>query len=164
MRLLSIESAEENEAVRQALSESFFEASSNSDQHHIAFAEAFLVENPLHLWDVKFWLSGTNYGVQLGDYYWDSTGEYLGVFADWMAGEPKVDLFPGCSLMSPDWNDTFRWSTWSCHNECRFICESAPVTTNLEANAKKAPSRFKIDDKVYEISTDRVSYLTHQPY
>lgn len=133
----------------------------------LPFAEAFPVEKPLKLWNVAFWLSGTDYGVQLGDYYcyyWDSTGEYFGVFTDWMENEPSDDIYPRCALMSPDRNDTFRWSTYLCNNEYRFICESAPVTTNLEANSRKAPSRFKIDDKVYEISTDRVSYLIHQPY
>jgi hypothetical protein len=107
----------------------------------------------------QFWTSGTNVG-RSGDYYWESTGEYFGIFTDWMEGQPFISMDARCvSLISDliDPNNTFRWTTNAyCFNRFRFICESVPLTDIRESTSANDSNRFKVGDSVYEISTDKV--------
>lgn len=108
-----------------------------------------------------FWMSATDLGRD-GDFYWDTTGEFLGLFDDWIEGEPTLGVENvHCGYLAS--GDTYRWRNGNCHSLLRFVCESVPTTKDSKSDALTVEKRnesiqFAIKNSVYEISTDKVIY------
>lgn len=160
MRLVSIESAEENEAIREGVSKW---------QHPIQFCSNIKIFAEAFKQLEHFWISASDFGRD-GEFYWDSTGEFFGIFADWMEGEPVLGLEDHhCGYMSIDElniNNTNHWKNGRCYSRFRFICESMPIFKELQFDAASTAvskidetHRFAINNSVYEISRDRVYVL-----
>lgn len=110
--------------------------------------------------DICLWLLGRD-----GEFYWESTGESFGIFDDWMEGEPVLGFTDyHCGYISIDAelniNNTNRWRNGYCGSLSRFICESVPVSKQLQIDTAVGKMnhshRFSIKNSVYDISTDKV--------
>lgn len=108
-------------------------------------------------------MSATDLGRD-GDFYWDTTGEFFGLFDDWIEGEPTLGVANvHCGYLASG-ADTHRWRNGDCHSLLRFVCESVPIANDLKADASTAVRKmnesikFAIKNSAYEISTDKVIY------
>jgi Lectin C-type domain len=114
-----------------------------------------------------FWISASDLGRD-GDFYWESTGEFFGIFDDWMEGEPALGIEKHhCAHMdinAPNSNETHHWRNGNCYERKRFVCESFQISTSLDS---KFPAPAQVNDgnqsnsfvsktSIYEISTDKV--------
>jgi hypothetical protein len=115
-----------------------------------------------------FWISASDLGRD-GDFYWESTGEFFGIFDAWMEGEPVLGVENHhCAHMSidaPNINETHRWRNGNCYERKRFVCESVPTSASLHSKSAAAAkvindenhsNRFASTTSIYEISTDKV--------
>jgi hypothetical protein len=111
-------------------------------------------------------MSATDAGRN-GDFYWDSTGEFFGIFDDWLEGEPALNPKFTCAYMStnePNINDTHRWRNQDCWAQYRYVCESVPTSKNLHSksaavgNSQRSSTAngFSFRKSYYEISMDKV--------
>jgi hypothetical protein len=164
MRLASIESKEENEAIRQGVSKSKFMQRMQDLVIIIILSEAFSQLD-------NIWISASDLGSE-GDFYWDSTGEFFGIFDDWIEGEPALGIENHhCAHMAIDKansNNTHRWRNGNCYLLLRFVCESVPTATSLDSTIatkdklqqtmEQVPlvNSFSHRNSYYEISTNKV--------
>jgi Lectin C-type domain len=119
---------------------------------YVLYSEAF---------DQDFWISASNLGGR-DDFYWDSTGEFIGIFDDWMEGYPDLtNSWAGYNCVSM--HNTYQWRNIYCNDRHLFVCESKPISKNINTNASTADGkmedtkRFAIKNSVYEISSNKVS-------
>jgi Lectin C-type domain len=138
----------------------------------IVFSEAFSQLD-------NIWISASDLGSD-GDFYWESTGEFFGIFDDWVEGEPALGIENHhCAHLALDKiniNNTHRWRNGNCYSPFRFVCESVPTSTNLhssltaqeklEQNIGQFPlvNSFSHRKSYYEISTTKVftfDYFKH---
>ncbi|XP_065340154.1 galactose-specific lectin nattectin-like [Cloeon dipterum] len=94
MNLVSIETREEDEFIRQHL----------------------FVNYP----NEHFWTSGNDV-FQEGYYYWDSTGNAVGPYRNWAPNHPVASTLYNCIVYSR--GADLRWAIASCSDQYRFICE-----------------------------------------
>ncbi|CAB3361344.1 Hypothetical predicted protein [Cloeon dipterum] len=96
LRLLSIETAEENTALLEYIGENY----------------------P----NYRFWTSGSNLYHPTGKFYWDSTGEMLG-FTNWFINQPDNQGGSEYCLEMPS-TANHMWNDIECTFSMDFICEA----------------------------------------
>ncbi|XP_065349304.1 macrophage mannose receptor 1-like [Cloeon dipterum] len=138
MKLLSIESEEENQAILANIGN---------------FADVYRF----------FWMSGSDLGSE-GGYYWDSTGEYLGPYLNWNEGEPNSGVDEHCTAfdtLSGSWGDVI------CQQYARYICELRPTSdetafyeTYETEMLEIGNGRFVFQNRTYEISKLKFDWFT----
>jgi Lectin C-type domain len=116
----------------------------------------------------NIWISASDLGSE-GDFYWESTGEFFGIFDDWILGEPALGIENfHCAHLAMDTiniNSTHRWKNGNCQSRIRFLCESVPTATNVDSaavgkieNTEQVPlvNNFKFRNSYYKNSRDKV--------
>jgi len=91
---------------------------------NIIFAVFFLVE-AFNL-TTSFWTAATDLGHE-GNFYWDSTGDFLAVHSDWGVGEPNnINGIENCMLLvnGPQSDGKFHWGDKPCYFSNRYVCEN----------------------------------------
>jgi len=72
-----------------------------------------------------------------GDYYWDSTGEFLGPYTNWDQGEPYSSW--DCVY----WDSRSGWITDLCQLEYFYICEAG-----IESKIKVGINKILVDKQI----------------
>jgi hypothetical protein len=70
------------------------------------------------------WTSAGDFGRTL-DFYWDSTGEFLGPHLNWAANEPRIVNDTDYYCMSSNYDGvSYKWRNHYYSSEKLYICES----------------------------------------
>jgi Lectin C-type domain len=150
--------------ARESVGLNFTRVGCRTSDKRIVFSEAFSQLD-------NIWISASDLGSD-GDFYWESTGEFFGIFDDWIEGEPALGTENfHCAHMAMDTiniNSTHRWKNGNCYSLFRFVCESVPTSTvldstltaqeKLQQNIDQFPlvNSFSHRKSYYEISTNKV--------
>jgi hypothetical protein len=68
------------------------------------------------------WTSGTNYGPT-GEYYWDSTGEFLGPYLNWVSNEPSNENMYVLCILLKNVTGSYKWADDIYGGHLAYICE-----------------------------------------
>ena len=76
----------------------------------------------------EVWTSAGDLG-RTQDFYWDSTGEFLGPHLNWAVNEPKFrnDTNEYYCMYSRYDGVSYKWANNYCYEENLYICESKTV-------------------------------------
>lgn len=70
------------------------------------------------------WTSGVDFGRQF-DYFWESTGEFIGPHVNWAADEPNnANGVDHCLELMNVGGGIYKWNDASCINKNTYICKS----------------------------------------
>jgi Lectin C-type domain len=125
MQLVSIESKEENDAIINGMS------IKKKLLLNCPFLYLYLPVEAFNL-TTSFWTAATDLGHQ-GNFYWDSTGDFLAVHSDWGVGEPNNnDGSEHCVLLvnGPLSDGKFHWGDEPCYLRNRYVCENNLTSFN----------------------------------
>jgi len=139
MQLVSIETKEEDEAILDALS------------NLICFKIKLLAIRILYFQcliaggynfnssaDV-FWISSNDLWRE-GEFFWDSTGEFLGPYTNWCEEEPRnggTNKEHCGGLWKKNGTSTWGWNDYHCDSLLNYICE-APIENYRKADRFRA--------------------------
>jgi Lectin C-type domain len=69
------------------------------------------------------WTSAGDFG-RSGDFFWDSTGEFIGPYVNWAENKPILANNTEHCIILWDYPDSYKWADTDCRDELLYICES----------------------------------------